>query len=441
VTAGARFDLRAAWRSAFEKFEWNRLNYALIPAAEAASQKPLWPPRSRFGFRLFRLYSSFTREGLILSAATLAVGAFGGDVAHSQVYILFSVLASLIVSCFVVSRFLKPTGIEVKVAAPQRVFVGEALALRLHVRVGDPASGARGPLRIQRPFLPYFGKWLGPSPRVSEVLAGAEKIVATELTFSRRGEITLGAFYTSRIAPFSITSGPFTASRETKVRVVPKPARVILDSGMRAARPPAGGVARPSRSGESMDLLGLRPYRAGDRIRDLSARAWARSRKPVVREYQEEFTACFGVVLITRSSSERAREAAIRLAAGISNALYNSQTQLGVFVADARVHALVGNHMRASYEQVLDLLAAVEGSKRVFVSYDADDLFSRLKPHLSRISTVMFVTDTWGDVEEQLRADIERAGLVVARVGVDVAVPQGRTVDSAAIEQDQSIVL
>jgi uncharacterized protein (DUF58 family) len=423
------------------RVDWARLNYVLIPTAEHASQRPLWPPRSRIGFALFRIYAGFTREGRVLAAATLGVGAFGGDVAHSQVYILFSVLASLVAACFVVARFLKPDGIAMSVRAAARVFVGEPLELNVQLSLHPDIDGARGPLRIHRPFLPYFGKWLGPFPVVAQVGRDRPRFATTSVRFERRGTLTLGAFFASRIAPFGLTSGPFLQTEETLIRVVPKPARVILDVRTSAARPPAGGIVRASRSGESMDLMGLRPYRPGDRIRDLSARAWARSRKPVVREYQEEFTACFGLILITRGEYERPREAAIRIAAGIAHALYMHNIQLGMLSTNAYMHDIAHASAHASYEQALDNLASVERVKGTKIDYDTDALLSRLRPHLPRLSTVVVLADRWGELESQLSSTLVLTGICVLRLGIDTAVPQGKRIESKDVEDERSIAL
>ncbi len=79
-----------------------------------------------------------------------------------------------------------------------------------------------------------------------------------------------------------------------------------------------GGVALASKTGESMELLGVRPYRAGDRVRDLHVRGWARTGKPVVREYQQEYFSRIGVVVDTdgAAGTPAQLEAAISLAAG-----------------------------------------------------------------------------------------------------------------------------
>src|SRR5262249_59829460 len=81
--------------------------------------------------------------------------------------------------------------------------------------------------------------------------------------------------------------------------VVPKLARVEHVSTPLGRRYQPGGVALASKTGESMELIGVRPYRAGDVVRDLHAKSSARLGFPVVREYVQEYFTRIGVVLDT----------------------------------------------------------------------------------------------------------------------------------------------
>ena len=55
---------------------------------------------------------------------TLATGAFAVDVTHTQVYLLFSLLASVILASLLVSPSLRLSELSLRVHAPRRVFVG-----------------------------------------------------------------------------------------------------------------------------------------------------------------------------------------------------------------------------------------------------------------------------------------------------------------------------
>src|SRR5690606_31114912 len=60
-----------------------------------------------------------------------------------------------------------------------------------------------------------------------------------------------------------------------------------------------GGIALTSHVGESPEYIGNREYVPGEPIRRLDFRAWARTGRPVVREYQEEYYCRVALILDT----------------------------------------------------------------------------------------------------------------------------------------------
>ena len=101
-------------------------------------------------------------------------------------------------------------------------------------------------------------------------------------------------------------------------------------------------MALASKTGESMDLLGVRPYRPGDPARDLHARSWARTGQPVVREFQEEYFSRVGVVVdIDGSLEDPPRfEASLSLAAGVIARLSRGEALIDLLVVGEEVHSL-----------------------------------------------------------------------------------------------------
>src|SRR5580658_3814413 len=101
-----------SWRARLGAVNWQRLNYVLIPAARSRKPiaEPFGEPSSRRGRWLFRLYRAFTPEGRWLFVIALVTGAFAVDVTHTQVYLLFSLLASVILASLLVSPSLRLPG-------------------------------------------------------------------------------------------------------------------------------------------------------------------------------------------------------------------------------------------------------------------------------------------------------------------------------------------
>src|SRR5262249_31367271 len=152
----------------------------------------------------------------------------------------------------------------------------------------------------------------------------------------------LDPFTAAAVVPLGLACGPRRSSDGVKLYVVPKIANVTRLPLAMATKHQPGGVALASKAGESMDLLGVRPYKPGDPVRDLHARTWARTGEPAVREYQQEYFTRVGVVLDTSFSARDpdALEAAIELAAGVIAKLTRGEALIDVLVVGDVVHEL-----------------------------------------------------------------------------------------------------
>jgi uncharacterized protein (DUF58 family) len=436
-----------AWRARLRAVNWQRLNYVLIPAAR--SRKPIaepWgEPSSRGGRWVLRVYRAFTREGRWLFLVALVTGAFAVDVTHTQVYVLFSLLVSVILASLLVSRSLRLPELSLRVHAPPRVFVGAEVTF-----VVECACTAPGPstpwLRVEGPFLPYFGRWLSrPEPMV-DVGFGTSSSTTLKARFSERGDLTLGRFRVSALVPLGLASGPPLQSAPVRLRVVPRPANVVRLGMELATRHQPGGVALASKTGESMDLRGVRPYRKGDRIRDVSARTWARTGKPAVREYQEEYFTRVGVVLDCvaprrRSArSEEAFEAAVSLTAGVVAHLGRGDALVDLLVTGGEIHALTLGRSLGFLEQALDHLAVADLEANV----DRSRLLERLAPYLARLSAVVMVVDGWDGDREAFVRGVEKSGVRVHVVVVGAAESNGapvRVIPVASILAGKGLVV
>jgi uncharacterized protein (DUF58 family) len=410
-----------SWLARLRAVNWSRVNYVLIPAARSRRPmaEPFGEPSSLGGRRLLALYRAFTREGRWLFVIALVTGAFAVDVTHTQVYLLFSLLVSVILASLVVSPSLRLPELSLRVHAPPRVFVGAEVSF-----VVECARTAPGPstawLRVEGPFLPYFGRWLSRPAALADVGFGAGSSTTLKARFSERGDLTLGRFRVSALVPLGLASGPPLQSTPVRLCVVPRPANVVRLSIELATRHQPGGVALASKTGESMDLRGVRPYRKGDRIRDLSARTWARTGKPAVREYQEEYFTRVGVVLDCvgpprRSArSEKAFEAAVSLAAGVVAHFSRGDALVDLLVTGSEIHALTLGRSLGFLEQALDHLAVAELEANV----DRSRLLERLAPYLARLSAVVMIVDGWDAAREAFVGGMEKSGVRVHAIAV-----------------------
>lgn len=416
-----------------------RLNHILIPSTKAGRDRFRASLLGRVFGPLGWLYGAFTDEGRALALATIVVGAFGLDVQGTVVYVLWSMLAGLCLASLVGSRFHRLRGVRVELSAPRRVTLGERITFSLLVH--NDGDEDRLAIRVSGPFLPWDGVFTSPAPRIARVAAKGRAEVEISARFSARGEHHLDPFHASALVPGGLAQGPGVASSGVKFLVVPRLANVVRVATPPGTRYQPGGVALASKTGQALELRGVRPYRVGDPVRHLHARSSARLGAPVVREYQEEYFTRLGVIVETAAIEGRRLEAILSLAAGIVAHLARGEALIDLLVVGDRVHELtIGRHL-GFLDQALDLLACVEPEKQ---KPNPSALVARLAAHLGRLSCVVVVADSWdqGALAERIRG----AGVGCVTVVVESAkgtspprAPGVHTVSVAAIEGGEAL--
>ena len=404
------------------KIDFARLNHILIPKGKEGRDRFR---ESRFGRLIIPLVSLFwgslTDEGRTLVFVTLLVGAFGIEAQRSTAYLFFAVLAGLLAASLVASRRLRLDDITVSVDAPRRVTIGEPVTFTISCKRGAanraPPARTRHPIRVRGPFLPWDGAWLDEAPPEIVVPDTGTEQVRMRARFVARGLHHLDPFSAAAVAPAGIACGPRVASEAVKLHVVPRIANVLKLPHVIAMRHQPGGVALASKSGEAMDLLGIRPYRPGDPMRDLHARSWARTGVPVVREYQQEYFTRVGVVLDSDVVDPDRLEAAVELAAGVIAHLSRGEALVDVIVVGDQVHELTVGRSLGYLDQALDMLATVERGPKL----RAADLLRRLAPHLDRLSSVVVIALAEGDERKAVQRGIEGRGISCSTIVVDDA--------------------
>ncbi len=403
------------------KIDFARLNHILIPKGKAGRDRFR---ESRFGRVVMPtvgfFWGSLTDEGRMLLLVTLLVGALSVDVQRSTAYILFSVFAGLLAASIVAARRLRLDDVGVTVDAPRRVTVGEPVTFTIACTHGTgtraAAPQARHPIRVRGPFLPWDGTWLDEAPAEIMVPDTGSALATMRARFVQRGLHHLDPFTAAAVLPAGLACGQRLVSEAVKLHVVPRIANVVRLPPVLAMRHQPGGIALASKSGEAMDLLGVRPYRPGDPVRDLHARSWARTGVPVVREYQQEYFTRVGVVLESDIADPERLEAAVELAAGVIAHLSRGEALVDVLVVGDRVHELTVGRSLGYLDQALEMLAAVERGPKI----RAGDLMRRLEPYLGRLSSVVVIALAEGEARA-VQQSIEGRGISCSTLVIDDA--------------------
>lgn len=365
-----------------------RLNHILIPATKEGRDQA----RGRLVVRLVRpviwLYQALSEEGRFLAVVSLLIGMVSVEVQSTSIYLLWCLMAAPLSISLLLRRPFSLVGqARLELRAPRRVAVrDEARFLLTLVSEGDRSFDV---VRLRGPMLPWDGRFEGKPPADAPLPRGGRVEAVIRARFTERGEHHLDPFDACALTPPGLAQGSPVVSSSCRITVVPRLADIRSLHTPRAERHQPGGVALASKTGESMDLLGVRPYRPGDPVRDLHARTSARLGQPHVREYQQEYFSRFGVVLDTeaRRASPEVFEAAISLAAGLVAHLSRGEGLIDLLVCGEQAHNLTVGRSLGQLDQALDLLACVQPGG----PFDPDAVLRRVEPFLERLSCVFVV--------------------------------------------------
>ena len=306
-----------------------------------------------------RLRERLTLAGWLVLGAAGAAAAAGLNTNLTVTYRAFAFLAALLALSWIASLFYRAR-IEASREMPRYATAGEPFSYRITVanrgvrtlagalvteRFRDPRPSfdewkrTREPGEEQRNWFDrnvgYFRwRWLIDRrvPRdlepaaIAPLAPGERQSVKLGFTPRRRGRIEFLGLTLGRPDPLGLVKGLARVPLEARLIALPKRYRLpeIALPGRRRFQP--GGVSLAASVGDSEEFLALRDYRPGDPLQRVHWKSFARTGKPVVKEYQDEFFERHALVLDTGSArgEDAAFEEAVALAASF---VYTIDTQ------------------------------------------------------------------------------------------------------------------
>lgn len=387
--------------------ELARLNHIFIPAKKADRDRFRKSAVGRMFRPLFSAYSSLSQDGRVMFLVTILIGFAGLDVMQSQVHVLFAILAGIVIASVAARPFFRPGGLTLRVQTPARVAVGQAQSFLVTLTNGGPRRLVS--LRVEGPFLPWDGRWERPAESISVLEPQASSSTLATARFSARGEHHLDAFESGVLVPFGFAIGPRRASNGARFLVVPKIARVTQVSDIVHALPRTRDAKVLSNALGEAEFAAVRPYRAGDPVKHLHARTWARTGVPHVKSYVAERSERTGVAVAVdgRLATEAEKEGALSLAAGVVACLVEHRTTVASMVIDAKSIDVEPHSGRAVVEACLDRLAVHE------LTQEEEPVLQSLEQVAPRLSSLVFISADRDPRRAVLVEKLRRAGVPV----------------------------
>jgi len=294
----------------------------------------------------------------VLAAIVIGIGAYYLNL--TQMYRMAGMIAAVPIAAYLFSRV--PVGaMKVKRQLPTRLDEGEAFEVSLTV------SG--------QALLPRVGLWAEDSlPRWIEpaspptlliplLLRNAPLSATYRAVATKRGEHRIGPLAVESRDPVGFFHKRRAVGDQVEVLVYPQ----VLPIAAREMAGPhsvsGGESGRGNLPGEGLDLLGVRDYRPGDRLRRIDWKATARRGSFIVTEYEQGVSSDLVVALDLAQGTDvgEGRETTLEYGARMAASLANHSLRQGgdfalIASADGRPRPVTASTL-ADLDRVLEALA------------------------------------------------------------------------------------
>lgn len=243
------------------------------------------------------------------------------------------------------------------------------------------------------------------------VAPGKSATVKLALEPRRRGRLELAGVTLARTDPLGLVRGLYRAEAPAHVTVLPRRYRLPRIALPGARRFQQGGVTLASSVGDSAEFVGLRDYRPGDPLQRVHWKSFARTGRPIVREYQDEFFDRHALVLDTSTGrgEDAAFEEAVAVAASFVRAIDTQECLLDLLFVGREVHCHTGGRGQTRPEHLLEVLAGVAPSPPPAFAILAD----RVRAHRHRLTSAIVVLLDWDEPRRRFVAALRASGLAV----------------------------
>jgi uncharacterized protein (DUF58 family) len=391
----------------------------------------------------------FSRAGLAVAAGVFVTSFFGVDPEFSVGYQALSLLLGMLLVAMLFSfRFTFKDKFEAERVLPRFGTAGQPFTYRMVLRnltgrnqnglvVLDQLADTRPKFeqwrRLQVDDNKYTRSFSLKGRRRNNpfVLATIKEATApllpprqtTEVTIEftplRRGVVHFAGVTLARTDPLGLMRA---------LRKVPMP-QAMLILPQRYHLPPfalpgalkyqQGGVAMASNVGQSDEFVALREYRRGDPVRHIHWRSWARTGKPIVKEFEDEFFVRHALILDTFTDRPYTEEfeAAVSVAASFACTVLTQESLLDLLFVERQAFSFTAGRGLAHADQMLEILASVQPSTQPF-----DVLDELIVNHASLVSGCICVFLDWDEKRQRL---VEKLKVLRLPVLVLVVRPPG----------------
>ena len=337
----------------------------------------------------------FTSTGMLILLITPVAGLFGFDTRNTLSFHIFSIASALLFTAIFFSLFFRGRFSIIR-KLPEYGRVGTPLKY-LCIICNENKTAKRGlilidELKNQFPSLDHFSKTKDPLdikrsrfdrfigyPRLINVMQKlrggsitqvaidyipkqSEVVTVVQLTPLRRGYLYFDKIRLAHAEPLGLFQAQKVFYNNDSLLILPrlyKTPRLNLQSKRTCQQ---SGVNNASIVGDSQEFISLRDYQPGDSIQSLHWRSFAKLNRPVVKEYQDEHSMRYGLILDTflNKKSEVIFEDAVSITASLITAQKEHDALLDLMFISNNTCQFTSSRGLADHEKILEMLACVE---------------------------------------------------------------------------------
>lgn len=410
--------------------------------------KPIYWSYRASGGLWYWVRRRFTFAGMAVAVAVFVTGAVGADIENTVTYQAFAMLLMVLLVAFFSVFFFRAKFSATRLL-PRLGTAGQPLRYKVLVRnLTTKKQESLVLLENLADPRPTFAEWLAfhraedarfqafrvskrkaRNPfRLANVKEAAvpplaprgEGEVDAEIFPLRRGILNFTGVTLARPDPFGLFRSFVKAPVAQRVLILPRryllPA-IALPGAMRYQE---GGVALAANVGSSEEFVALRDYRHGDPLRHIHWRSWAKTGKPIVKEFEDEFFVRHALVLDTfdEEPNSEVLEEAVSVAASFACTILTQESLLDLLFVGNQSYCFTAGRGLAHADQMLEILASVKNC--------ADKPFATLERlvlnHVSAVSGCIVVLQRWDHARRQF---IEKLTALGVPLLVLIVVPAG----------------
>ena len=362
----------------------------------------------------------FTPAGLCVAGGWFAAAMFAVDIEHTITYQSVALLLAFLIFAVTSSLFFRGR-FSASRSLPRFGTAGQPLYYQVQLRnlsakpqvgltllddLADPRPAFEEWLAFElaesRRIRPFSAKPRERSPfRRARVKAAAmpplpahgESSVTVEVLPLRRGVLRFTGVTVACPDPFGLFRSFSRVGCPQTVLILPKryPLPAIALPG--AMKYQEGGVALAANVGRSEEFVSLRDYRHGDPLKHIHWRSWAKTGKPIVKEFEDEFFVRHALVLDTFTDEPHSEvlEEAVSVAASFACTVLTQESLLDLLFVGQKSYCFTVGRGLGTADQMLEILASARNCP--------DKPFAALEhlvlEHISIMSGCVCVLQKW----------------------------------------------